>query len=333
MVLPEEIQRLHSDVPSRRSQRWGGDTSSVPLGAFSPTDRAALEGLYEKLQGLQSAFEEVGYDGEEAREIFDAIVSSGRWREMLKLARSIQEEPQEEVDRDLFLKVRHDIRGGALTRLLNLFQFAERGMLKDHEFSQSYLRVRDHTKIMRNGVPDLDRERYERDLRERMHDVGLLREKWSESRFFDAEEIVEARVHCDFSGPISDRCVEFAALDRVVYNLMNNAIQGRAGGEVELFLTAGGGEGRSNLLIAVRNQVEEEQARRLRGSFGGSDLSDLLRGGYTTGGQGLGMRICADFVCFAYGVNFEEAIGEGYVGAKLEEQNFIAWVHWPVVGG
>ncbi len=29
----------------------------------------------------------------------------------------------------------------------------------------------------------------------------------------------------------------------------------------------------------------------------------------------------------------EEAIDEGYVGAKLVDQNFVSWVHWPIVEG
>lgn len=331
MTIPANILQLHSDSITHRPERWRGDSSSIPLSAFSSSDRAALESLYEHLQSLQTAFEEVGYDGEEARKIFDRFVTSGQWRVLMELAKSIQEEAQEEIDRDLFLQVRHDIRGGALTRLLCLCQFAALGMLKDQEFSQSYLRIRDQTKIMRNGIPDLDRQRYDRDSREQIHDVDLLVKKWSNPRLFDAEQIVETTVHCDFRGPISDRCVEFAALDRVVYNLMNNAIKRCAHGSIDLYITAGAQQNSSNLLIAVSNEVDEEQRQVLLKRFGGTNLAGLMNGGFTTDGNGLGLRICADFVSFAYGIRFEEVIEKGYVGARLENQNFISWVHWPVV--
>lgn len=331
MALPDPIQQLHSDFPIRRTERWRGDTSSVPLRAFSPSDRAAIESLYKKLKSLQSSFEEVGYDSDAARQIFDSIVHTGQWRDLVELARSIQDDTQEDIDPELFLQVRHDIRGGALTRLICLFQFAARGTLEDADFSQSYLRVRDHTKIMRNAIPELDQGRYQRDSGERIHHVDLLLQKWTNARLFGTDQIIKTDVHCDFLGPISDRCVEFAAFDRVVYNLMNNAIQRTANQEVDLFITAGDRVNPSNMLLAVGNEVDDEQAALLRQTFHGSDLSDLMRGGFTTDGHGLGMRICADFVAFAYGITCNEAIVEGYVGAKLENQYFISWVHWPVV--
>lgn len=333
MILSDTIQRLHSEFRVRRADRWRGDCSSVPLSAFSSSDRAAVETLYEKLQALQTDFEEVGYESEEARRIFDTIVSQRQWRVLLELARSINDDAQGEIDQKLLLQVRHDIRGGALTQLLNLFQFAARGILEDNEFAQSYLRVRDHTKIMRNAIPELDRERYDRDSGERIHNVELLLEKWSNPRLFAVEQIVETRVHCDFFGPVSDRCVEFAALDRVVYNLMNNATQRTANGRVDLHITAGAQENPSTLLIAVVNEVEEHQAATLREEFGSSDLSCLMSGGFTTDGHGIGLRICADFVAFAFGVTCEEAIDDGYVGAKLTNQHFVSWVHWPIVEG
>lgn len=43
------------------------------------------------------------------------------------------------------------------------------------------------------------------------------------------------------------------------------------------------------------------------------------------------MRICADFVCNAYGLpTVDQALGEGHLGARFIDEFFVAWFHWPV---
>jgi hypothetical protein len=43
------------------------------------------------------------------------------------------------------------------------------------------------------------------------------------------------------------------------------------------------------------------------------------------------MRICADFVCNAYGLpTVEAALAEGHIGARFLDGCFVAWFHWPV---
>ncbi len=314
----------------RRSERWRGDSSQVPLSAFSNKDRRAIESIYRRLRKLQSSFEEVGYQSAEGVSVFRAFVEADEWRKLIQEARSITDPPQSsEVDRRLFAQVKHDIRGGALSQLVGICQLAKIRPLEEQEVAKSYLRVRDHTKIMRNGVPELDPEVYARDQQERMHDVDLIVEKWKNASLASDDQSVEMQVHCDFSGPISDRCVEFSALDRVLYNLMNNATKYTAEGKVELYITRAVES--DHLILAILNAVGQEQTQRLREEFGGDDLQQLFAGGFTTGGHGVGLSICAEFVGFAFGVTPQQAREEGYVGARLADQTFMAWVHWPIV--
>jgi len=64
----------------------------------------------------------------------------------------------------------------------------------------------------------------------------------------------------------------------------------------------------------------------------GGNLRSLFQGGFTTGGTGQGMRICAHVVRHAYGLtDYDQALNVGYVGARLLTDYFVAWVHWPIV--
>jgi len=57
----------------------------------------------------------------------------------------------------------------------------------------------------------------------------------------------------------------------------------------------------------------------------------LFAGGFTTGGSGLGMSICAQFVANAYGLqDTAQALDERYLGASRLDDCFVAWFHWPV---
>ncbi len=43
------------------------------------------------------------------------------------------------------------------------------------------------------------------------------------------------------------------------------------------------------------------------------------------------MKICADIVGNAYGVaSINRLLEEGYIGAKLLQDVFYTWFHWPV---
>ena len=76
-----------------------------------------------------------------------------------------------------------------------------------------------------------------------------------------------------------------------------------------------------------------EHRERLQSDLG-DDLSRVFEGGYTTGGYGLGLRICGDFVTHGYNLpSLRVALGEGYLGARLIRDTFVAWFHWPARRG
>jgi signal transduction histidine kinase len=336
LLTSDDIEQLApADLTFNRSDRYGGVGMSVPLEAFREEDRQNLRRLYEALTGLQAQLEASDSESTDAiTEVVDDFLDEHGWRRLLDWAKAIGEPADDFVEVEKFQQVRHDIKGGALAQLVSGLQLADKGKLDAKQFSKIELRVRDHTKIMRNAIPELDPEAYERDSKEKVHEAGLIVEKWERTELLTEDgEPVDIRVEAGYEGPISDRCVEFAALDRVIYNMMNNAVERTADGSVELYLTALPESEPDHLRIVVANAIDEPTADALIGRFGSADVSGLFMGGFTTDGSGVGLSICGEFVGFAYGVGAEGAVVEGHVGAQLWEDLFVNWVHWPIVEG
>ncbi len=193
-----------------------------------------------------------------------------------------------------------------------------------------FVLARDHLKIMRSAISDLDSQGYERDRMLRLHPVDLLAQKWNEAEYLFQDKLVDIVFECSFSGNVSERCLEFAALDRVVYNLINNAARNTDDGRVFFSILPLSDEHARHLRFVIYNHVPPEHSTRLRERYA-DHLGELFQGGFTTGGTGLGMRICADIVGNAYGLsNVKQCIQGGYVGAALVDAFFVNWFHWPV---
>ena len=184
--------------------------------------------------------------------------------------------------------------------------------------------------MMRNAAPDLDPERYARDLQPNPHDIRLIIDKWHEAAHTAGTAIATVRVDCSFEGATSQYCSVFSALDRVLYNLINNAVQHGTGAVVDLVIFAPNAGQPRDVRFVVLNRITSEHRARLDQQFDGQ-FSRLFQGGFSTAGTGLGLRISAEFVADAYGLrNVETCVRGKYVGATPMEDYFVSWVHWPV---
>ncbi len=84
------------------------------------------------------------------------------------------------------------------------------------------------------------------------------------------------------------------------------------------------------LRFVIANRVSTKHQRLLQEHYA-DQLGELFRGGFTTGGTGRGMQICASFVRHAYGIpTFEQALAERHFGAQLIRSYFVGWFHWPL---
>ena len=130
---------------------------------------------------------------------------------------------------DEFNRVIHDLRGGAFQALsfqLQLFTYSPDTATGTRNM---YCLVRDHLKIMRHAVHDLDPEGFRQDSLMRPHDTQLMIEKWAHTDFHAVKRPVHISLTCPYSGTLCKSCLEIATLDRIIYNLMNNAARFTSG--------------------------------------------------------------------------------------------------------
>lgn len=318
-----------SQLASYRPFRYSGDGMGIALGDFAPAGRRLVMRLYTSLGELLVLLQAGQADPQGALAALPERLAALGWDELLREVRELTLAADEVGPRAR--QVLHDLKGGALQALSAYLQLTVRGLIGPEQFHRMFFLARDQLKIMRNCVGDLDDAAAARDSARRLHSVDLLVEKWARGEHRLGEAPVRMEVHTAFSGAIAERCLEFAALDRVLYNLINNATRHSSDGLVELWIIPVG-PGPADLRFAVANRVTPEQRHTLEGRFP-AGLGDLFAGGFTTGGAGLGLRICADFVCNAYGLgSVEQALAEGHLGATFRAGRFVAWVHWPLAG-
>ena len=239
----------------------------------------------------------------------------------------------------------HDLRGGAFFAL-RLYGV----LLADEEPSEELVQpavflARDQAKLVRSLVPSIDPEGYRKDREERAHGMRELVDKWSGFHFPPGESgpplggsgqpsgesaqviaPVVVEVTTRWRGELAARCLEAAALDRVIYNLVNNAARFTTDGRVQLLVEA---VSHVTVRIAVRNALGSDDADWI-GSETRGQTAELFLGGSTRGGVGLGLQSAAVVVARAWGqVTPDEAVDSGVVGAHVGDGVFTSWFFWP----
>ena len=316
---------------NHRRGRYLGDDLCLPMSEFAGSDRDRIREIYRFLEKMfvpLRAHERASTDEMLAR--LQAFVDAEDTEGILGVVRRFGAASLALRPDELMAKTVHDLRGGAMTALLGELQLAGLRRLDHPAARRLFFLTRDHLKIMRNALLGLDDPKRQADLTPKMHSVDLIAEKWQHALVNAAERQTHLEVACDFHGNIAECCVEFGALDRVLYNLVNNACRHTASGEVKLQIhghSDGLGEP-DDLYFCVSNPVDdrEEQALAARG-----DLNGLFAPGVSSTGSGYGLTVAADFVTNAFGLSGRShALDGGYLGAQLADREFRAWFHWPV---
>ena len=138
----------------------------------------------------------------------------------------------------------------------------------------------------------------------------------------------QVRVACGYTGLLASCCLEASAVDRIVYNYINNAIRFSAGAAIHLDIAPVGDD---TVRWVVANPIAPDQVAWLQQHTQG-DLTQLFRGGLTRGGTGVGLTNCADFVAAAFGLpDITIALDGRYLGAAVEGGWYLAWAHWPAL--
>ena len=310
------------------SQRYGGDGLSWSTQNLAESDRESLSRFYWAVNNLLGTMPGDTDDKDTHLNYLRTWMDSHDWRTLRRDVAAVGPDTYAEVGTHPILrKVLHDVRGGPMTSLSVDLGLLRIGTSDDFDPHRVFLLARDVRKIMRNAFPDIDSDGFETDRQLRAHSVQLLVEKWTRFRITPPVD-----VECHFVGAVAETCIEFSALDRVLYNVMNNAVRegDLSKGAISLRIEADNADEPTQLRFTVCNPVLSSQSQRLVNRFKGN-LSSLFTTQFSTTGSGIGLQVVGDFVARAYDLPIHVAISGGYVGASLKNEMFRVWFHWPVV--
>lgn len=326
---PGIAQHLPVRLRNTRAQRFRGEHLDAPLSALQATDQARVRLLYayaKSTYGRWLAMREAPEWDALRAQVLNILSPS-----LSAAAQDLGHDTMAQRDHPSQLalgKVLHDLRGGALTSLQLYAQMARWDDDPLHLRSAAFL-ARDQAKIMRSALPDLDPEVRQADEAEKPHVMQTVVDKWDGFRFEGAQQQPgQVHVTCAYDGLLASCCLEASAVDRVVYNYVNNAIRFSAGPAIRMEILPIGG---NTVRWVVANPITPDQADWLDKATAG-DLSTLFLGGLTRGGNGLGLSNCAEFVAAAFGLpDIQTALTNQYLGARVEGDWFVAWAHWPAL--
>ena len=335
MYAVEEHPSLVGSSPQTltnyRKGRYRGDDFCLAVEEFAARDRACIFDTYALLERLFAVLKQHGANGsDDALAQIRHCIDGDEMQGLLGQIQGFGAATLAAREDELMVKTIHDLRGGALSALLGQVQFAQYRPINETDARRLFFLTRDHLKIMRNALLGLDDPKRQADLTPKMHSVDLIAEKWQHALVHGAERQTLLEVDCNYHGNIAECCVEFGALDRVLYNLVNNACRHTASSEVKLLIRSHPDERAEpdDLLFCVSNPVSagDEQILAARG-----DLNKLFSPGESSTGSGYGLTVAIDFVTNAFGLKARsQALEGGYLGAQLVAGEFRVWFHWPV---
>jgi hypothetical protein len=322
MSIPERLYALApTDLPNHRPDRFDGSGFGVDLATFAPPDQDRLRRIYATADGIGRAA------GQPAtlRTRLLAVDTAALLADGAALG---QDTPPEVVEVPRVRQLLHDVRGGGLQVLLGTVELVRFGA-PDDLTAGGAAAARDHAKIMRAGFPALDPDRYTADEAARVHSIDGFVTTWDGMTVRHGGGAATVAVECAYRGAITARCLETAAIDRVMYNYVNNAARFAADDRVRVWIfPAGDGLVR----WVVHNTLSADDRAWLNRTTGG-DPRALFAGGLTNGGSGVGLSGCAAVVGECFGLDPIDAVRRGHIGARSDDTGYYAWFHWPAHAG
>ncbi|MFN3736371.1 hypothetical protein [Hydrogenophaga sp.] len=323
-------EHLPSQLKNLRAHRYQGQDQDMLLSMLSLTDQAHARLLYDYAKGVHLCWLSMrdAPDWGVLREKVLALLAPPLRSAAKGLGLETMAQTSDSDVKHAIGKVLHDLRGGALMSLQLYAHMAQMDGNPADLRAAAYL-TRDQAKIMRNALPDLDPEVRQADEAEKPHFMQTVLEKWDGFRFGGADgQMGRVEVSCAYHGLLASCCLEASAVDRVIYNYVNNATRFSSGPIIRMDIQP---VDEQTVRWIVANPITRDQERWLQHETNG-DLSRLFRGGLTRDGNGLGLSNCADFVAAAFGLpDIESALRGRYLGAKVEDGWYWAWAHWPAL--
>lgn len=319
MSIPQFVKDIApAALPNHRGTRFDGHGEQIPLERLGPGDRERLARLYEALNAVAAV------PSEPTPAARDHLLSLNLPALMPVASALGTDTPGARGD----LRLRqffHDVRGGGLTVALGVCELVAHLPNRLALVPTAVRSARDHAKVMRAFLPELDPEVFARDEATRAHLIDGFVRAWDGAVVPCKGREVRVEVACEYHGALTGRCLETAALDRVIYNFMNNAVRFATDDRVRTWVFRSG-----DVVRWVVCNALSAGDREWLGRATGNDPRTLFAGGLTRGGNGIGLSACAEIVGTCFGVDAQSAVRTGHVGAKLLDTGFCAWFHWPV---
>lgn len=314
-----------TDLLSYRSFRYDGGGFDISLKDLAVEDVSLIAQIYNSLKSIYDLWL---YMGKQPN--YDLLRNRlGRFAEpdFLTKVQSIGASTYEQgISNEMMHSAIHDIKGGALTSLTGYARLLPRLPDTVEYIKQAVYLARDHAKMMRNILPDLDSAVREADEGTKLHAIKEFVDKWNGFVFEMPSKQVTVKAESNYEGYITSRCLETSAVDRILYNFINNASRFAKSEEVKFTVLPIGDE---LTRWVVENRVTDDQKKWLKENVG-AELKPIFLGGITRGGNGQGLLNCTNFVATSFGIDAEDAVNDGYIGATVKRNTYYAWFHWPI---
>lgn len=331
-MTPEEIGRLTTrPIVSYRSARYAGGRVAVRLERdFGDVEIGLIRSFYRELVHLleltrpRPDSEVIEATRRAALEAFFGQTKLIRFAEEIE---QVAISAERTADQSL-AEVLREMTGGAFFGIFAAVQILRTDETDPEGFGSLYYLVRDHLKILRSLIEDLDPEGRERDEALNLHPISLMREKWDGALFQVGDRRIRVAFESSFEGHVAERCIEFAEVDRLFYHLAQNAAQHgigkKLGCQVEVT------PDKNSLRWVFINPIDSPTRRSLMKLI--AEGNSLFDSGTSLNGKGWGLNVVAQSVDNAYGLSgkrYGESVG--YYGVRIDPERFVVWFHWPIV--
>ena len=331
-------------LPNLRKTRYQGDDLCVALEGLTAQDQTSLRWLYQALSELLFSIADLSTDDDQKWQDVTRWLERYSLDTLIERARELGTSSHEQNSSEALARTMHDIRGGALSSLLGRLQLIEHLPHVEKQLRTLFVLTREHLMIMRNAVIGLDDTRRDADRKPKAHAMALMLDKWQQSVVGPQwrERPIRLEIDCRYEGPLTECCMESAAVDRIFYNLAANACRYAADERLEMVVFPLPEPPGNCLRFVLSNEVSERQAGYLQSlvDHRGADSRDrgseasmfaLFDPAVSSTGSGFGLAVVAEFVAAAFGLrNPEVALRERYLGAILDGLIFRVWFHWPM---
>ncbi|MFZ9858719.1 MAG: ATP-binding protein [Roseiflexaceae bacterium] len=257
------------------------------------------------------------------------FVLTAKWSQMISALQDVTP-TQTQLDSARVHRVIHDLRGGALSSLSLYLQLAESGDLHAQDIPHMVLLANDHAKMLRTAISDLDRIRYTRDELFLPQQIDTIVHHWRNVLYrIDTGQSAHVTCESHVSGYIADSVIELAALERVLYNLVNNAVRHTPDYHVKVNIMYDSCL-QDCIRFSVSNKLTSSQIELLS-QLTADTPHRLILTPITTTGSGLGLGICADIVAHVFQADVDEIIRQQYFTVSWDTGEFHVDFVWPRV--